>query len=255
MIKYDFFRLRINVEEAFSNARYCKEDYLSTRIKISPLTKDNNKLSEFERIIEVRLKLTHKCDPITKIANDSSIPNTAPNRLKRLVVTEEEAIHYAMLNKSDSNVPTFLKAETDYKSALYNYKRSVLTETEKVLDDYKKSMENKKEQIVEFLIGYTEFINGLQLDKKTNGGKPTETDKMCMLCHEDLSGMLLKDDQNNNLIKLIKNQLKSKYTDKNLPIPSGLSPIKSDPYMSKLLDSVMDLLNTENKNCSKIIIL
>ena len=62
----------------------------------------------------------------------------AQNRRARLVVTAKEAINYAIKNNEG---PSFINGKTADEAFKF-YQRSMLTETEKNIDDYKKSFDS-----------------------------------------------------------------------------------------------------------------
>jgi hypothetical protein len=140
-LKRDFFRIKMTAKSDFQNIVYNKVNELVAYVKVTPKyynTPDDN----FSKTIKIRVCLTKDTtkpqinfDVVTGAA-EININNSA-NKRQRIVVTPEEAISYA-IRTNDSAAPAFIQGKT-VANALLAYNQSMLTETEKALDAYKKS--------------------------------------------------------------------------------------------------------------------
>ena len=171
--KYDFYRIRINAKSFYNSLKYNLE-HLSLRLKLSPQSYDNVN-SNFVKIKTIKLNLEkNQSIPFIREAykNSHGFNSEAPadfnkqiNRNARLIVTAEEAINYGIKNDSG---PNFLRNKTPTE-AIEEYKQSLLTKTEKNLDEYKLSFKSieAREKLAHFVttdltnIANNNFSNGV----------------------------------------------------------------------------------------------
>jgi len=171
-IKYDFFRVRMRATECYRNLKYV-DGKLCVCLKLTPIA-NGEALTSFSRFINVYLNLVKDTSvPGFRDANmatqrfemeTSNFPTY--NRRARVVVTDEEAIHYAVRNNEG---PSFIRGKTA-EEALYTYRRSLLTETEKCLDDYKLSFNSlgMKKKLAHFIVtdlSSTAYYQGIDYDQ------------------------------------------------------------------------------------------
>lgn len=149
-IKYDFYRIRINAKSDFQSLKYNSDD-LNIKLKLTPVTY-GTKLTGFQKIVKVNLKLTkNDSEPYIRYTTeaaqgfDSGLSgfNTQTARRSRVIVSAKEAINYGIKNNSG---PSFLRGKS-VDQAIEFYKNSLLTETEKNLDEYKESFKTEEGRI------------------------------------------------------------------------------------------------------------
>jgi len=154
-IKYDFYRLRLSAATGFQSLKYNSED-LNVSLKLTPKTYGTS-LTSFSTIVNVNLKLTKDAvvpgirSATTAAEGFKMTSDNNQGQLRaRLVVTNKEAINYGIKNNSG---PSFIRGKTA-EEALAFYQRSMLTETEKNLDDYKQSFNTPemKEKLAHFYV-------------------------------------------------------------------------------------------------------
>jgi hypothetical protein len=179
--KYDFYRIRVNAKSYYNSLKYNFE-HLSLRLKISPQSYDDIN-SNFVKIKTIKLNLEkNKSIPYIREADQSShgFNTEAPNdfnkqinRNARLIVTAEEAINYGIKNTSG---PNFLRNKTP-NEAFHEYKQSMLTKTEKHLDEYKLSFKSieAREKLAYFV---TTDLTNTANNNFSNGVNQGDIDKI-----------------------------------------------------------------------------
>merc|ERR1711871_337299 len=159
-LKYDFYRLKLSLTSANQDLAFLTDNTKKLALAVSPVVYGDNKLDSFKRNVTVSLDVTKKISKafirddlqmsihgfedtkyITKQKYDNVNDLSDQSNLRvRNIITADEAIHYAV---STGTGPSFCRGKTAAQ-ALYEYKRSILTATEKNLDDYKKQFANEE---------------------------------------------------------------------------------------------------------------
>jgi len=149
-IKYDFYRLRFHATNKYNSLKFNKEQ-LSINIKVAPKTYSTT-LESFARCMNVCLNLkkstslpyirhetgTDNGTGTTAIGLASHEDDSKEANRARLVVTAKEAIAYSS------------RTNGSYQKTHDQYHNSMLTEAEKNLDSYKKSID--KEDFIHYLL-------------------------------------------------------------------------------------------------------
>ena len=238
-IRLDFFRLALSVKPDFREMCYNAGDKLQIFLNIKPKAY-GNVLEGFERTIKVQLNLTPattvpRLDKTLYMKDSVYKTHTILNKDKgskrqRLVVTAKEAINYAIKNNTDPDVPEFLKGNDINLLDKYNeYKRSSLTETEKALDNYKRSFDTleMKEKLALYI------ITELSTDASNNlVNHVTTTDLSFMLANDSVKQLL-------TLAEAEKKRLNEKLL--------TIADINAVPNMSK---KFQDLMNNITKKAT-----
>merc|ERR1711968_217324 len=153
-LKYDFYRLKLSLTSANQDLAFLTNNTKKLALAVTPVVYGDNKLDSFKRNVTVSLDVTKKISKafirddlqmsihgfedtkyITKQKYDNVNDLSDQSNLRvRNIITADEAIHYAV---STGTGPSFCRGKSA-SEALYEYKRSLLTQTEKNLDDYKK---------------------------------------------------------------------------------------------------------------------
>ena len=227
--KYDFYRIRINAKSNYNSLKYNFE-HLSLRLKLSPQSYDTINHANFIKIKTIKLNLKkNESVPFIREANEEShgFNSGAPtdfnkqiNRNARLIVTAEEAINYGIRNNSG---PDFLRNKTP-SEALHEYKQSMLTTTEKNVDEYKLSFktDEAREKLAYFVItGLTDIAS-----EYSN-----------MVNQNDINTIL----SNSTVVNAI-----SQVSNQNLSIDQ----IKDDPLLASIFEDVVNLFNVEENPIS-----
>ena len=154
-IKYDFFKFDLQLTSASQTLAYLSNLVQRLNLTFTPVAY-GTELKSFTRQAVIKLTVSKKVDlpyirdDLTELThgfrdtlstrtfdtyNEAlSLADTSNFRLRN-IITSEEAIGYAVNNNIG---PSFCRNKT-VAEALYTYRRSLLTETEKNLDDYKRT--------------------------------------------------------------------------------------------------------------------
>jgi hypothetical protein len=156
-IKYDFYRIQLELAQSSQTLAYLTNTVKQLNLSFTPVVYDDDLLDSFKTNVYLRLNVVKKVafpfirDDLTLETHGfEDVKYNAPfeqrdlsdqsNLRVRNIITADEAIHYAVTN----NVGPAFCQNTTFASALNQYKRSILTETEKNLDDYKKSFTSEE---------------------------------------------------------------------------------------------------------------
>jgi len=200
-LKRDFYRIKMEAKSDFQNIVYNKVNELVAYVKVTPKyynTPDDN----FSKIVKVRVSLT-KDTTKPKINYDGVDINDSINKRQRIVVTPEEAISYA-IRTNDSAAPAFIQGKT-VANALLAYNQSMLTETEKALDAYKKSFNTlvMREKLALYIATDLSDDANANLTSWTTGGDMSTCDLSDLLFSTqvtDLKAVIQSELKNKNIL-------------------------------------------------------
>jgi hypothetical protein len=228
-IKFDFYRVKVSVKSDFQNMVYNKNNNLCSYLKVTPKTFGVAQ-TNFARTIKFTACLTKdttKPRLHNRLYGSSNSKDTtsigSKNKRQRIVVTPEEAINYA-ITTNDASAPSFISGKSA-SVALEHYKESMLTETEKALDNYKLSFATTamREKLALYI--------ATDLSDDAADLLSSFTDATQFTC--DISSLLAFTD-----VATLKTNVKSNLTDLD-KVPS-VSTIKSHSVLSVNLQTVLD---------------
>jgi hypothetical protein len=245
-IKYDFLRIKVSALPGYQNLKY-NDGKLCVNLKLTPVA-FNERLESFSIYVTVYLELTKDIDETAKPGirsatediegfkmNDptNSTASLVENRRARLVVTTKEAINYAIKNNEG---PSFIRGKT-IEEAFNFYHRSMLTETEKNIDDYKKFFNSDEmiRKLAHFIVTDLSGTNGVAANQFAING-----------INQHAVNNILSNQQVKDVYNLLKTDLGGlEPSMENMP----LSKIYEDANRSYRFQVLVDLI----KNTSKTI--
>ena len=156
-IKYDFYRVRLELATDNQTLAYLTNSTKNLNLSFTP-TVYSQSLTSFKKSVNIKLDVIKKV-LLPYIRDDLQLANHGFEDVKydstqiveardlsdqsnlrvRNIITVDEAIHYAVTNNAGLS---FCRNKT-FESALDTYKKSILTTTEKNLDEYKLSFNNE----------------------------------------------------------------------------------------------------------------
>ena len=250
-IKFDFYKIKLRVNSDYTNMAYNKSNNLSAYITVTPKNQWET-LTNFARTVKVNVSLEKDLTP-PRLENsfyyDAATKNmlqhpvsTDANKRQRIIVSSNEAIHYAK-KMNDASAPSFVRNNTE-ADALDAYKKSMLTATELSLDAYKKSFNTlaMRESLALFAAQDLSAIASANLNTwdKTSASDSSTCDLSDILKDTDLLALNVAIDA----------QLKGATP----PVPVTVANIKAnnvcaaafDTLMKKLFTSGIDSINANS---------
>merc|ERR1711871_549306 len=157
-IKYDFYRIKLSLSSANQDLAFLTNSKKELNLAFTPVVYDEDFLDSFKRNINITLDVSKRITLpfirddlqmaihgfedvkyVTKSVDSVNDLSDQSNLRVRNIITADEAINYAV---SSGTGPDFCRNRTAAQ-AIFEYKRSILTATEKNLDDYKKQFANE----------------------------------------------------------------------------------------------------------------